>query len=219
MLKELFPKYSEQIRVDQIIIIFLKKFKSYPANLRYKLIERKLACLYRLGNYDLVLETIAEEHALELEIFKDYMKNIDEMKKKKAGEPDKKIDEDVKKYLESHIDISYAIPEAEKNTKIECASKDICIEYGVEKGFYIKAESEIEAGELIVDEPPFASVLLGGSMEEFCYECQEKVDPLKHCIVYCRQCVNAMYCGRECEKKSWATSHKYECKHIKLLGD
>lgn len=189
----------------------------YAASLRHKLVERKLACLYRLGNYEKVLETIAEEHALELEIFKQYMKNIEEVKKRKEAGTETKIDNEVKNYLDSHIVISYAIPDEDKNSRLVCASKDICIEYGVEKGFFIKAEVEIEAGDLIVDEPPYASVLLGKSLEEFCFECQEKLDHLKQNIVYCRQCVNASYCSKECEKKSWA-GHKYECKYIKLLA-
>ncbi len=128
------------------------------------------------------------------------------------------MDDEVKKYLDSHIVISYAIPDDGHNTKIESASKDICIEYDVQKGFYIQAETDIEPGELIVDEPPYASVLLGSSLSEFCFECQEKLDHLKHNIEYCRQCVNVSYCSRECERKSWS-GHKYECKYIKLLGN
>lgn len=187
----------------------------YSAALRPKLIERKLASLYRLGNYDKVLETIAEEQALELDVFKQYLKSIEEVKRKR--EKENKVDDDVKKYLDSHIVISYAIPDDGRNTRIESASKHVCIEYGVEKGFYIQAETDIEPGELIVDEPPYASVLLGSSLAEFCFECQDKLDHLKHNIVYCRQCVNVAYCSRECEKKSWA-GHKYECKYIKLLA-
>lgn len=191
----------------------------YSAKQRAKLIERKLACLYRLGNYEKVLEVIAEEHALELEIYNQYMTKIEEIKKKKEAEPEGKseLEEDVKQYLDSHIDITYEIPKEEKNSRLECASKDITIDYGVEKGFYIKAEDNIEAGDLIVDEPPYASVLLGSSFEEFCFECQNKLNPLKQNITFCRQCVNVAYCCRECEKKSWS-SHKFECKYIKFLA-
>lgn len=160
---------------------------------------------------------IAEENALELEIFKKYIKSIEEIKKKQEAETDKTVDEDVKRFLDNHIDITYAIPDDEKNKNIQCASKSIAIEYGVEKGFYIQAENDIEAGELIVDEPPFVSVLLGSSFEEYCFECQEKLLPPKQNICYCRQCINVSYCSRDCEKKSWKI-HKYECPYIKLLG-
>ena len=66
----------------------------YSAALRPKLIERKLASLYRLGNYEKVLETIAEEQALELDVFKQYLKNVEEVKRKR----DK--DDKVRKVLE-----------------------------------------------------------------------------------------------------------------------
>lgn len=191
--------------------------KRYPNKSRNKLIERKLACFYRLGNYEKVLELIAEENALELEIFKQYIKSIEEIRKKQEAVTDKTVDEDVKRFLDNHIDITYVIPDDDKNKNIQCASKSIAIEYGVEKGFYIQAENDIEAGELIVDEPPFASVLLGSSLEEYCFECQEKLLPTKQNICYCRQCINVSYCSRDCEKKSWKI-HKYECPYIKLLG-
>ena len=118
----------------------------YPCTLRHKLVERKLACLFRLGNYEKVAETISEEIALDLEIFKQYTKNIEDLMRKQKNQcletgtdtGVKKCDEEVKKYLDSHISITYAIPEDEKNAKLECASRDICIEYGVEKGFYIE---------------------------------------------------------------------------------
>ncbi len=58
----------------------------YSPALRPKLIERKLASLYRLGNYEKVLETIGEEHALELDVFKQYTKNIEEIKRKRDKE-------------------------------------------------------------------------------------------------------------------------------------
>lgn len=200
-----------------LVDIDLALANGYSPNLRYKLIERKLACFYRLGNYDKVLEVIAEEHALELEIFKQYLKNIEDIKKKKEGDAEKKVDEDVKKFLDSHISITYAIPDDDVNSKIPCSSKDISIEYGVEKGFFIKSENDIEAGELIVDEPPYASILLGSNFAEYCFECHDKLDPLKQNICYCRKCINVAYCCSECEKKSWK-SHKYECQYIKLLG-
>lgn len=200
-----------------LVDIDLALANGYASSSRQKLIERKLACLYRLGNYERVLEVIAEEHALELEVYKQYIKNIEDIKKKKEAETEKKVDDDVKNYLDAHIDITYAIPDEEKNSKLVCASKDIAIEYGVEKGFFIQATNEIEAGELIVDEPPYASVLLGSSFGEHCFECHEKLAPMKQNICYCRKCVNVAYCCSECEKKSWK-SHKYECQYIKLLA-
>lgn len=189
----------------------------YNEKQRHKLIERRLGCYYRLGNYDKVMEVLEEEKALELEVFKTYEKNINDIKKKKETEKEPVVDEDVKRYLDSHIDIVYEIPKDEKNTRIESASKSIAIEYGVEKGFYIKSEMDIEAGELIVDEPPYASVLLGSSLQTFCYECQNKLEPLKQNLCYCRQCINVAYCSRECEKKSWPM-HRHECKYIKFLA-
>ena len=201
-------------QVFQLIIDFNYRYNEQQRN---KLIERRLGCYYRLGNYDKVMEVIGQEKSLELEIFKTYEKNINDIKKKKETEKEPVIDDDVKRYLDSHIDIVYEIPKDEKNPRIQSASKSVAIEYGVEKGFYIKSETEIEAGELIVDEPPYASVLLGSNLQTFCYECQEKLAPLKQNICYCRQCINVAYCSRECEKKSWPM-HRHECKYIKFLG-
>jgi hypothetical protein len=72
----------------------------YSAALRPKLIERKLASLYRLGNYDRVLETIAEEKGLELDVFKQYLKNIEEVKRKREKEDKvrKPLNSDFKMY-------------------------------------------------------------------------------------------------------------------------
>ena len=189
----------------------------YPLQSRFKLIERKLACLYKLGNYDLVLDLIEKEKSLELEIFQSYIKIISDIKRMNAVKEEKTCDEAVKQYLDAHLDVTFEIPAEEKSSNIVCASRLISIDYGIEKGFFIKSNEDIEAGELIVDEPPYASVLLGENIKDFCYECQKKLEPLKQNLNYCRQCVNVTYCSKDCEKASWL-SHRHECKYIKLLA-
>ena len=99
------------------------------------------------------------------------------------------------------------------------ASSQLSIDYSFDRGFHLSASSDIQAGDLIVTERPFASILLPAYFKTHCYECQLAVDTRKMSLAFCRQCTNVTYCSPECERKSWSKSgHQHECAYIGLLS-
>ncbi|RNA12725.1 SET and MYND domain-containing 4-like [Brachionus plicatilis] len=183
----------------------------YPQKSRPKLIERKLNCLLRLEQYSSGIEFIKAE---KINLSSDVCQNFE--KKFKTASADKKLTPlEQQFYFENygHIDLTITSP----NPKVACASKSIDIDYSMERGFFLRAAKDIQVGELLVNEPPFASVLMAHKIGHNCFECILKLNPLKMNVTYCRQCCLVAYCSEKCAAASWTHTHKYECKYLNFL--
>lgn len=197
----------------------------YPEKSRDKLIERKLHCFYKLERYRNILEYIKENRAMNLEIFQVYETKLEDLKSQ--SEELKALIEQVKevqpkKSMELELNgklgnLKFAIPEEEKSSKLQNSSKKIEMDYSVTEGFHFKAAEDIKVGELLIDEPPYASVLLADNIKTCCFECMKPINLFKMNVTYCRQCTFVAYCSEACEKASWH-GHRYECKYLKLLA-
>lgn len=190
----------------------------YPEKGRDKLVERKLHCFYKLERYKDIQDYINANKQFNYNIFKIYEEKLKELK---IDLDDARVTPS-KKSLDLQLDgklstLKFVIPEEEMSSKLERASKKVSMDYTVNEGFHFKAAEDLKAGELIIDEPPYASVLIAEHIKHNCYECMKPLDQYKMNITFCRQCSYVTYCGEECEKASWH-SHRYECKYLKLIA-
>lgn len=119
--------------------------------------------------------------------------------------------------IESYGKIPFAL--ATSNPKIPSASTHLSLDYSFERGFHVRASQDLEPGELLVTERPYAAVLLPAYFATHCHECQLRLDTRTMALAYCRQCTTVSYCSPECERKSWSKSgHKHECRFVGLLS-
>ncbi|CAF0717739.1 unnamed protein product [Brachionus calyciflorus] len=184
----------------------------YPEKSISKLIERKLNALIKLECFFSALECLKSNKAnLSHESFK-----LFESKLKVDTLSDKNIQDPYEEfYFKNYGNINFELKKP--NSKIPNADSSLVINYTQEKGYFLKAGKNIKVGELLVNEPPFASVLLGHKLDTNCFECMLKLNPLKMNITFCSQCSEVVYCSEKCADISWKTNHKFECKYFKLL--
>ena len=189
---------------------------NYPETIRKRLIERKVQSYFKLDLFDELKQLLAEETCLEPEFIQTYSEKIQELqrniyyKKEPAQTWDPKV-------VTDYGSIKFSIPDKDKNSKLLNASNSISMNYTIHSSFHIKSNRKIEVGDVVLDEPAYASVLLGKYFTNYCYECFKGLNVFKMNITYCRQCSVVNYCSPQCEKNSWSM-HKYECKYINLLG-
>ena len=183
----------------------------YPEKNRCKLIERKLNCFLKLELFCSGIDLIKTlKSNLSIEVYQSFEKKF------KSGNGDKKqIQPEQQFYFKNYgsIDLSISNP----NPKVTFASKSIDIDYSMDRGYFLKAAKDIKVGELLVNEPPFASVLIGNRIGQNCFECLLKLNPLKMNLAYCNQCSLVVYCSQNCATTSWTHIHKYECKYLNFL--
>lgn len=185
----------------------------YPGKSIPKLLERKINCYLKLEQFDSGLKFIKSHKS---QFNSDVYENFE--KKFKSGTHDKKlvlINDQY--YFENYGNINLTIDSP--NSKVPCASKSIDIDYSIDRGYFIKAAKDIKVGELIVNETPFATVLIGNRIGQNCFECMCKLNALKMNLTYCSQCSLVVYCSKECANTSWTHSHRYECKYLNFLID
>ena len=124
-----------------------------------------------------------------------------------------------KSLFENYGEISFELAASKRNTRIPSASSSLTIDYSFEQGFFLKATRPIHVGEIVVDEAPYASVLLGHYAESHCFECMQPLNLLKMNVAHCQQCSRVTYCGVECARRAWRSHHRVECRFLNLLLD
>ncbi|KYB28398.1 SET and MYND domain-containing protein 4-like Protein [Tribolium castaneum] len=103
-------------------------------------------------------------------------------------------------------------PAFEKNASIQCARNCIEIMQNERYGRHVVATRNIEMGEILAIEKPYASIVTD-SVSVYCHEC------LKLCynMIPCDKCTKALYCSDNCKDKAYESYHKYECPiHLSL---
>ena len=84
-----------------------------------------------------------------------------------------------------------------------------------EFGHFLKAEKQVEAGQVLMTCKPLAAVLFEGHYHVNCYHCFEPIVT----SYPCRDCAGVTYCGAECEEKAWQEYHSFECRYQEFLGE
>lgn len=188
----------------------------YPIKLKQKLIERKVNCLFQLGRYKEIPVYLKSEASVDLNTMKDFLIKLDEIIKEEEDTTEQYRNKN-KSLFQTYGNISFEI--ANKNNRMPNASNAITIDYSLDQGFFLKATKDIEIGDVVVDEKPYASVILGDQIETHCAECMVLLNLLKMNIANCRQCSRVQYCSSDCERAAWKSHHQYECKYFNLLAD
>ncbi|KOC68328.1 SET and MYND domain-containing protein 4 [Habropoda laboriosa] len=93
------------------------------------------------------------------------------------------------------------------NVEFPCASDAVGVNYNEEYGRHVVATCNINAGEVLVIEKPYSSLLAFGNRHTHCSNC------LKVCwaLIPCDHCIFAMYCSEECKTSEWEKYHDMEC--------
>jgi hypothetical protein len=123
-------------------------------------------------------------------------------------------------YFKTYADIAFDIDPHQRNAKMDTAVLSaVTLDFALpDKGFHVKSTRDVQVGELLLVERPYASVLLGSHFETNCLECMLHLDATRMNITFCAQCATVQYCSPACEQTGWHAHHKYECKYIKLLA-
>lgn len=87
------------------------------------------------------------------------------------------------------------------------ASAHLELKESVEKGRYIVTNCDIQLGDILFAEKPFAHVVLPDQYHQHCHHCCKKfIAPLP-----CAHCTLALYCSETCRLESWQKYHLWEC--------
>lgn len=171
----------------------------YPDNSRPNLLRRKAKCLKILGKLE--AEKVCEEARLWLEKVT--------------------LSDDTKEKINARINIvskerEYAKPESIKpetlpefppHEKIPSASDAIDIKYSKDLGRHLIARRNIDAGEVLIVEKPYAAYLDPKNIYSHCSHCFLRVWD----SIPCEYCTHAMYCSEKCRSEAWEQYHDIEC--------
>ena len=192
----------------------------YPAELHYKLFERKAKCYILLEQYDSAKALLKKAR----KCFEASSSQMDENKKSQTNKSFKEIQDAIssKKQLVSEtilVDSSNkTIPIQPKlsqgsNKKMQNLSRLVKVDYQPEVGRHVVASKPIEAGDTLAVEDPFAAVLYTDKLGTNCDQCFNKV----RTAVPCTCCAGVAYCCVACRDAAALSYHKYECQFADLL--
>lgn len=98
------------------------------------------------------------------------------------------------------------------NIKFPSLSKSVKVCYTEEYGRYIAAATDLECGELIVVEKPYAKTLLTDCTSSHCDYCLQQ----RFNLIPCKECPDVLFCSLECRNNAQAY-HKYLCTYLEYL--
>ncbi|KAF4524144.1 hypothetical protein B566_EDAN012149 [Ephemera danica] len=184
---------------------------NYPENLKYKLLTRQGECYSCMNCHEKALDSfLLAKKLLQL-----------------SGLPSDKFKE-IEKNLDNHInscevlndDSETTISETSlpllsygNNEEVLCASSAIEIKYSDGMGRHVLATRDIDPGDVLAVEQPYASVLLPEFIHTHCSNCLKR----NSALLPCPQCTLAMYCSEECRETAARSHHQIECSTMSTL--
>jgi len=116
-----------------------------------------------------------------------------------------------------HSNGTLVIPSSFKYEDLIMEQSDAFLELkGETMGRFVEARRDIEAGEILVEEAPFASMLRTDARETHCSNCYKRMTEENEVIV-CQRCSIAKFCSAECLDMATKEFHQFECPFIKGL--
>ncbi|OXU16761.1 hypothetical protein TSAR_010123 [Trichomalopsis sarcophagae] len=176
---------------------------SYPDHLKANLLRRKAKCLKLLDKTD--FDKVCEEARQWLENM-----TVSDEKKEKLESKIVYINKELgtKSQLEQNEDLQkITLPEIIRNETIPSASDAISIKYTNVFGRHLVASRDIDVGEILVIEKPYASVLSSPNIYTHCSQCFKRTWD----SIPCDKCIYAMYCSEKCRSEAWQQYHDIEC--------
>ncbi|XP_067002891.2 SET and MYND domain-containing protein 4 isoform X2 [Anabrus simplex] len=185
--------------------------KGYPSHLQYKLHMRKGQCLLKLGKCEEAVKAL-ETAKQALELVKDAP-----ITKKSSLEFDieKVLHEAISQLQTGRTDgvptpgAQFEIPSPSygENEKFAYASAALDLKVNEEKGRHVIANRDIQMGDILFVEKPFAFVVLPDQYGKHCHHCVKAI----FAAIPCHECTEALYCSEMCRKESWTEYHQWEC--------
>ncbi len=80
-----------------------------------------------------------------------------------------------------------------------------------DRGRVLVATKAYRAGDVVLVDEPFQSMLLMEKVESLCSRCYRHA-PAGTALLRCSSCRRSMYCTKDCQKLDWRDGHKLECK-------
>ncbi|CAD5125082.1 DgyrCDS13323 [Dimorphilus gyrociliatus] len=180
--------------------------EGYPKELAFKLLQRACKCCKALGHKDAYFQAYFNK-------FKDHLKYIKDGEKV-LGNLEKELKEVT--LSKNSIDEGFFsdIPSLNnnRNAKFPSLSKSVKVCYTEEYGRYIAAATDLECGELIVVEKPYAKTLLTDCTSSHCDYCLQQ----SFNLIPCKDCPDVLFCSLECQTNA-QTYHKYLCTYLEYL--
>ncbi|BFG06135.1 SET and MYND domain-containing protein 4 [Drosophila madeirensis] len=186
----------------------------YPKDLIYKLYERRARCYMALKDYPHTIEAFKkcisamDDSALTSD--KKAKLNLDAMTMIKMLLQDPRTAKQAARQEKQRIalDQATALP-AEK----EYVSPLVRIDRNQQEGRFARAAADVKAGEELLVERPFVSVLLEKFAKSHCENCfVRSVVP-----VACPRCADVIYCSEQCRDEAAKKYHKYECGIVPII--
>jgi len=190
----------------------------YPPQLHYKLYERLAKCYVLLNDKEGAMKAaLTSKKMLEKmkskfdpEKYKSALKGLMNL-----GNLVNNPKEGMKDNIEVVEDPVVQVPKVswKPQKKMRELSSLLRVEYEPEVGRHVKADKEVNPGDTLLVEEPFAAVLHAekqGSTCDFCFKRLKVVIP-------CTQCAGIGFCSKDCRDKALLSYHKYECKYLDLL--
>ena len=204
-------------KIDECLLdIQLAIDSGYPAELKYKLLDRKGRCYLKIGRmkearnaFNKALQHV-EKVQFEGTKKADIQKHIGEELEKCL----KSSKEPAKQKIEAASEVCVpTIESSEKSVRYLSASSCVDVKYNSTKGRYMVAAKDVRIGDVIMVEKPYTCVLGKDFYESHCYHCLQATDR----PVGCQSCARVRYCSGRCARQSWASFHQWECPFLDLL--
>ncbi|XP_019698178.2 SET and MYND domain-containing protein 4 [Harpegnathos saltator] len=185
---------------------------NYPDDQKAKLYIRKMQCSIVLGN------SIAKNMIKETEYWISKMtSSVNKLKlQTKLDELRQKVEQKNDQYnpIKPNEVGNEPLPVIKSySNEIPCASDAISLKYDEHNGRHIVATRNIDAGEIIVTEKCYSSMLLQSNLMSHCSNCLK----VYLATIPCKYCTYAMYCSEQCRDIEWKKCHDVECAIFSIM--
>ena len=178
----------------------------YPRDKQYKLLHRKAKCLralklhHMLGDVYHKLSEALKNANLDESKRKSFNSEIDKASLTWASAAMKGMsllsDDDSDRFCRRTDPKLPPRLGANPNPTFPSFSRRCDVRYENNRGRFVAAVDDISAGEVVMVERPFASVLLSEEQADHCHVCFVRSDVM----LACDYCVIAMFCSEECKR-------------------
>jgi len=93
------------------------------------------------------------------------------------------------------------------NARLPSASSAIDLQFCPDRGRFMVATQDLNPGDVILREEPYAAVLESVFRVNHCANCLKKTST----PIPCFECATVQYCGEPCRDEGWVNYHKFEC--------
>ncbi|XP_065339628.1 SET and MYND domain-containing protein 4-like [Cloeon dipterum] len=176
----------------------------YPQMLTFKLFVRQAKCHKELKNLNAAKASLEKAKSCIKEL-----KLPEEKKTQLSSSVEKEFNESLepkaRRLVEIYPDpplLSYG-----KNKEAPSLSNAVSISHDANFGRHLTAARDIQAGDYVLVEQPYAAVLAPECITTHCSHCMRR----SYSLVPCENCDWALFCSEKCQEIAYEKYHKEEC--------